>query len=1158
MQFLSRFGLASALALLLPGWAAAQSVDRHTSTVAVDRTTALANGVDLVTVTVRVLKGNQQPYPGKQVTLSLSGPGDAIVQPGLTDSNGECTGAVATTRAGLRTVRARVLNIGAERSVRSDDHEVLLDQRPTIEFTSNLRLRRLSPRFVRLDGVHTVTLKGQGFARPGAGSTSVLFGSRPATDVVVVDDATITCQPPAPDPTVGPVVDVTVSDALGAATLDGDFTYCDALRRESFESGVLPPWLEYADAPMVIADGVIRDAGDDTSVDRRYARTTTTDWVVRDFVFEATMNVGPTPPGSAPILFAGIGRGEPDPAFHREPLWAFGFRLHPAEIAGGRLEVAVYTENNFGPQIALGTQSGEGARRVRIVKQGASISFQLMLDWTSGPFVPDLGYATEDMFELAPFLGTDASRLYFGGSGTQSSFDDVVVAELPRLAGLASLEPHVGLEDGGTTVRLRGRGFLSGGPITVRFGDRLATAVSVIDDERLTCETPARDLLEPAFVDVTLVNDHGTSTLERGFCYATQVRREDFSGTTLPPWLEDATNAFAIEDGELRELNQAPDNQTRTYVRTRARHHDEEDFVYEMTMRTGRDYIGYAGLGTGEPDLTFFGRSKNSIFIELLAPNVVGGRIDWALQSVGDGGEGQIGESQTYGHRRVRLIKQGSRLALAHMDRWPGTGPFLTDAQHAVQDLAATAPFVTDGRLFFGGAAPTFRYDDVVIGTLRPAPVHVGSVFEATGPTGGGLQVTISGDGFLGLGGAPVVRFGSTPATAVVVLDDRTLTCVIPPHAAGLVAVSIRGALGSGIALDAFRYVPGDAPPPPPPEARLQAVTPAYGLEAGGTALTLRGSGFVAGATVTIDGRPATSVVVVDPSTITCVTPAADPLAPPYVDVVVMDGVGTTALSHAFGYATELKTESFSGSSLPAWLEAPPGYFVIEDGSIHDESPNDQTNRRYCRTVDGGYWGRDFAYELSIVVGPDYIVYPGIGTGEPDFSFFSEPLDALTFRLHSPNVSPEGGRIDVASYVAGGFFEFHTIGASQAYDVRRVRVLKQGQRATFAHMGGWSPVRSFVAQHSHTFEDVAVSAPYKTATNGHLMFGGGAPSFRFDDLLVATLRTSPVRVAQTLGDTFPGSTLTVLGSGFSTLGGSPQVRIGLLAASVVTVVTTAS
>ncbi len=58
------------------------------------------------------------------------------------------------------------------------------------------------------------------------------------------------------------------------------------------------------------------------------------------------------------------------------------------------------------------------------------------------------------------------------------------------------------------------------------------------------------------------------------------------------------------------------------------------------------------------------------------------------------------------------------------------------------------------------------------------------------------------------------------------------------------------------------------------PAPVLTSVSPESGIQAGGTALTLTGTHFIYGATVTIGGAACTSVVHVDRQTITCVSPA--------------------------------------------------------------------------------------------------------------------------------------------------------------------------------------------------------------------------------------------------------------------------------------------
>lgn len=53
----------------------------------------------------------------------------------------------------------------------------------------------------------------------------------------------------------------------------------------------------------------------------------------------------------------------------------------------------------------------------------------------------------------------------------------------------------------------------------------------------------------------------------------------------------------------------------------------------------------------------------------------------------------------------------------------------------------------------------------------------------------------------------------------------------------------------------------------------VSSVNPSSGTPVGGTPITITGTNFVSGATVTIGGRPATNVVVVSATSITAVTP---------------------------------------------------------------------------------------------------------------------------------------------------------------------------------------------------------------------------------------------------------------------------------------------
>jgi hypothetical protein len=146
--------------------------------------------------------------------------------------------------------------------------------------------------------------------------------------------------------------------------------------------------------------------------------------------------------------------------------------------------------------------------------------------------------------------------------------------------------------------------------------------------------------------------------------------------------------------------------------------------------------------------------------------------------------------------------------------------------------------------------------------TSLTAPT-VGSVSPGSGPIAGGTGVTIGGTNFAS---GAVVTFGGTAASNVVVVSATQITATTPAHAAGAVTVTVTNAdTQSGSLANGFTY--NGAP-------TVVSASPNNGTTAGGTAVTIAGTGFVSGAAVTFGGTAATSVVVVSATQITATTPA--------------------------------------------------------------------------------------------------------------------------------------------------------------------------------------------------------------------------------------------------------------------------------------------
>jgi hypothetical protein len=198
-----------------------------------------------------------------------------------------------------------------------------------------------------------------------------------------------------------------------------------------------------------------------------------------------------------------------------------------------------------------------------------------------------------------------------------------------------------------------------------------------------------------------------------------------------------------------------------------------------------------------------------------------------------------------------------------------------------------------------------------------PAPTVTG-VAPVQGPTTGGTTVIITGTNFLTV---TSVQFGT--ATASFAINSATqITALSPVHAAGTVDVQVVNPDGASAptAADQFLYV-----------AVVPTVTqilPAQGPTSGGTVVTIIGTNFTAGTSVTFGGVSA-AFTVNSPTSITAFAPAH---AAGSVDVQVTspDGTSTAVLADQYLYVAAIPTVT---SVLPANGPAAGGTLVTITGT---------------------------------------------------------------------------------------------------------------------------------------------------------------------------------------------------------------------------------
>jgi formylglycine-generating enzyme required for sulfatase activity len=200
----------------------------------------------------------------------------------------------------------------------------------------------------------------------------------------------------------------------------------------------------------------------------------------------------------------------------------------------------------------------------------------------------------------------------------------------------------------------------------------------------------------------------------------------------------------------------------------------------------------------------------------------------------------------------------------------------------------------------------------IVLSNWGTCPASVTSVTPAQGSVLGGTVITLTGTG---LAETSAVTVGGAPCTAVTALSPTQVRATTPPGVAGEAAIAVTTPAGTSLAATPFTYV-------------MQSVTsivPSIGGYEGGTPITITGQ-YLAGTTgVTIGGVPATSVVAVNSTTVTAVTP---PGSVGTADVVVTGAKGTVSVPGGFNYLSVIT---------PSWatlIEALPDPAVVTDANL--------------------------------------------------------------------------------------------------------------------------------------------------------------------------------------------------------------------------------
>ncbi len=281
----------------------------------------------------------------------------------------------------------------------------------------------------------------------------------------------------------------------------------------------------------------------------------------------------------------------------------------------------------------------------------------------------------------------------------------------------------------------------------------------------------------------------------------------------------------------------------------------------------------------------------------------------------------------------------------------------------------------------------------------------------------------------------------------------------------------------------------------------ITGISPTSGTVAGGTEVTITGIGFADGATVTFGGKPATDVVVVNPSTITATTPS---YADGPVDVVVTNpNTQYGTLTNGFFY----------------WYD-PPVVVKVEPPSA---------------PASGGTWvtitGTGFRAPAFVVVGI--------------YSIYGDVVNSSTFRFKTPESLP--GTVDVTLYNPEGrrgtLTDGFTFGPSSVTAVSPgsgptaggtpVTLTGTGFTGATAVNFGGTPAASYTVDSIRRITAISPATVSGGPVDITVTTGGGTSPVSPSDLYIYIPPLVVTGVSPKVGPTAGGTGVTITGTGFT-------------------------
>jgi hypothetical protein len=700
--------------------------------------------------------------------------------------------------------------------------------------------------------------------------------------------------------------------------------------------------------------------------------------------------------------------------------------------------------------------------------------------------------------ELEQYGGSGV-ELNLSGQYTVSSNPDIVLYAWSILGGgsshasvsclgapvVTSIGPISGPIAGGTSVTITGNGLLNAS--AVRFGAANAASFTVNSATSISATAPAGGA---GTVDVTVITPGGTSAISAADQY-TYVAAPTVSSVT-PTAGPTGSGTTVIITGT--GFSAAPGTGAVKFGATNASYTINSNT--QITATSPASSAGTVDVTVTTPGGTS-ATSAADQYTYVSAPTVT---------SLG------TTAGPTAGGTSVVITGTGFSTATAVTF---GASPAAAFVVNSNISITATAPAGAAGTVdvrvtTVGGTSATSAADQF---TFVPAPT-VTSVTPTAGPTSGGTVVTITGSGFAAAPGTGAVRFGATVATYTI--NSNTQITATSPAGTGTVDVTVTtpGGTSATSAGDQFTYVPAPT---------VTAIGPTAGPTAGGTTVTITGTGFAGATSVTFGATPATGFTVISNSAITATAPAGS-AGTVDVRVTTVGGASATSAADQFTYVAQPSITGLSPASAP---DAGGATVVIAGTALATV-----TDVRFGATAATSFSVNSNTQITAIApagVGDVDVQVTGIGgtsnnTAADDFAYLSVP-DAPTIASAAPgdgvaylSVTPPAndGNSPITTYTAtaspGG--EFGTAAGpgpatitvsnltnGQAYTFTLTATNDQGTSVVSASSGSVTPKGNQTIAFSNPGSQNFGTAPTLSATST----SGGIPSFTSSTTGVCTI-----------------------------------------------------